>query len=353
MDKDFKDKIINCSRCGLCMDICPVYSVKRTETSVSRGKFLQILGLIKKELKYDKNLAYNLDLCLGCNKCKKACPSDINAIELFSVVKSENQSFFEKVFYSAPAFKLKLFALKIMYKIKYPIGRKHYKKQVKINNGEKIAHFNGCATRAIGLKFDIPYIFNKEKFSCCALPFYIKGRFDLYEKYKKRNIELIKKYDKVVFDCATCYDTVLNYDGVDKEKLVYFTDFYLNKKLKYKKPVKIAFHKPCHLDEKTLSDIETIIKNIKNITYVDYKEKQDCCGFGGDFFTRHVKTAIELSLRKIDSLIKNDVDIVLTTCPTCLWSLKFGIKFRKSKIKAYDLADFLNNYINQDLSNEE
>lgn len=344
MNKEFEKEIINCSRCGLCMEVCPVYSAKKTETSLLRGKFLQILGLIRKELKYDKNLAYNLDLCLGCNKCKKACPSDINALKIFAIVRSENQNIFEKIFYSAPFFKLKLFSLKMMYKLKYPIGRRYYKKREKFETNKKIAHFNGCATKAIGLKFDIPQKFVEEKFSCCALPFYIKGRFDLYEKYKKRNIELIKKYDKVVFDCATCYDTVLNYDGVEKEKLVYFTDFYKNQKLKVEKQIKVAFHKPCHLDEKTLNDIEIILKNTENVIYVDYQEKNDCCGFGGDFFTRHVKSATTLSLRKIDSLIKNDVDVVLTSCPTCLWSLKFGIKYRKSKIKAYDIADFLHNF---------
>ena len=85
------------------------------------------------------------------------------------------------------------------------------------------------------------------------------------EKYKSqfdKCLELIKKYDKVVFDCATCYDTVLNYDGVEKEKLVYFTDFYKNQKLKVEKQIKVAFHKPCHLDEKTLNDIKNIFRNL-------------------------------------------------------------------------------------------
>lgn len=350
MNKELEKDIINCSRCGLCMEICPVYKAKKTEASVSRGKFLQLLGLIKGDLKFDKKISYNLDLCLSCGKCKKACPSNIDAVKIFSSVKSEFNSPFEKVFYSAPFFKLKMFCLKVLYKIKYPLGR-HKKNGLKpLISKEKIAHFNGCATKAIGNKLYLPYKTRRENFACCALPYYVKGRFDLYEKYKKRNMELIKKYDKVVFNCATCYDTVLNYEGVQKEKLVYFTDFYKSLKLSSPKKVKVTFHKPCHLDEKTFFEIEEILKNIENVEYERLNKFDECCGFGGDFFTRHIKTASILSLNKIENVKKTSADIVLTTCPTCLWSLKFGIKADKNKaIKAYDIADFLETLIRKDI----
>lgn len=348
MDNELKKEIINCSRCALCMEVCPVYKVKQTETSVLRGKFLQLLGLIRGDLKYDKNIAYNLDLCLGCKKCKTACPSDIDAVKIFAKVKEENMTLFEKIFYGALMFKIKILFLKILYKVKYPIGRRYYKKTNSTKPNEKIAHFNGCATKAIGLKFSIPYKFEKENFSCCALPFFVKGRLDLYEKYKKRNIDLIKKYDKVVFDCATCFDTVKNYEGIGdelKNKLIYFTDFYKNENLKSDKKLKISFHKPCHLDNKTFEEIENILNNIENIQYERMEGFDECCGFGGDFFIRHPKTAISLSIKKAENILKLNPDIILTTCPTCLWSLKFGIKTKNMKIKAYDLADFLHNFI--------
>ena len=346
MDKELEKRIVNCSRCGLCMEVCPVYKVKKTETSVSRGKFLQLLGLIRKELKFDKRIKYNLDLCTNCDKCKKACPSDIDAVKIFASVICEYQSPLEEFLNSSFIFKLKIFCLKVMYKIKYPIGRKNFKKKPYLKTNEKIAHFNGCVTRAINNGFEIPYKFEKENFVCCALPFYVKGRFNVYEKYKNRNIELMKKYDKVVFDCAGCFNTVMNYEGVDKNKLVYFTDFYKNKSLYVENPVKITFHKPCHLDEDKFLEIEKILMNIEGVSYLRMNEYSDCCGFGGDFFTRHINTASILSSRKIENAAKTGSNIVLTTCPACLWSLKFGIKTKNIGIKAYDLADFLHNFVN-------
>ena len=47
----------------------------------------------------------------------------------------------------------------------------------------------------------------------------------------------------------------------------------------------------------------------------------------------------------IQNVLKTNSDTVLTTCPTCLWSLKYGIKLEGAKIKAFDLADFLHNFV--------
>ncbi len=339
MDKKISEEIIKCSRCGLCMDVCPIYHAKGTETALLRGKFLQLLGLIRGDLKWSKKIAYNLDLCLACGKCKKACPSGIDAVYIFSFIKNKYQTPFERFFYSAPLFKFKLFWLKILYLLKY-FPKNIKRKKIKSNKGE--VHFKGCASKSInvhGFNFD-----NVGKFSCCALPYYLKGRFDLYEKYKKRNIKLIKEAKKVIFDCATCYDTVLNYEGLEseqKDKLVYFTDYYKSKNLSLKDPLKVTFHKPCHLNGKVFSDILEILKSIKNLEFVDYEEMDECCGFSGDFFTRHIKTSSILSETKIKNISKTKADIVLTTCPTCLWSLKYGIKLLNTNLKACDLAEFL------------
>ena len=334
MDKKIEKDVINCSRCGLCMDVCPVYKAKRTETSVSRGKFLQILGLIRGDLKYDKKIAYNLDLCLSCNKCKHHCPSDIDAVKIFSYIKSLYMSPKDFFLNSAFVFELKMFILKVLSIVKRPI------KVEKKGSIENVLYFRGCISKAKRNKMIFPLKIKDGNFKCCALPFYIKGRLDLYEKYKNHNLKLMEKADKVIFDCATCYDTVMNYEGVDN-KLVYFSDFYKDKKLKSKTKYKVTFHKPCHLSEEKFIEIENILKNIENIEYIKLQNPDDCCGFGGDFFSRHIKTASFLSDNKANQVINTNADIVLTTCPTCIWSLKYSLKKKASKIKVVDLSEFL------------
>ncbi len=59
------------------------------DCSVSRGKFIMLNGVIKGDLKLNKNINKYLDMCLKCNSCKSFCPSGIDAREIFIAAKAE------------------------------------------------------------------------------------------------------------------------------------------------------------------------------------------------------------------------------------------------------------------------
>ena len=86
---DYKEEIHKCSKCGLCQSVCPVYKITGNDCSVSRGKFIMLNGIIKGDLKLNKNVNKYLDMCLKCNACKDFCPSDIDARQIFLTAKSE------------------------------------------------------------------------------------------------------------------------------------------------------------------------------------------------------------------------------------------------------------------------
>ena len=58
---DFKDDINKCSKCGLCQSVCPVYKITGNDCAVSRGKFVMLDGVIKGDLKLNKNIEKYLD----------------------------------------------------------------------------------------------------------------------------------------------------------------------------------------------------------------------------------------------------------------------------------------------------
>ena len=51
-----KSKIEICSRCGLCMAVCPVYRVTKNDCTSPRGKFILINELLKKKYKTFKKI---------------------------------------------------------------------------------------------------------------------------------------------------------------------------------------------------------------------------------------------------------------------------------------------------------
>lgn len=86
---DYKDEIHKCSKCGLCQSVCPVYKVTGNDCSVSRGKFIMLNGIIKGDLRLNKNVNKYLDMCLKCNACKDFCPSAIDARKIFLTAKAQ------------------------------------------------------------------------------------------------------------------------------------------------------------------------------------------------------------------------------------------------------------------------
>lgn len=353
MDNKTEKDIIKCSRCGLCADVCPVYKVKRTEGALLRGKFLQLLGLIRGDLKWSKALKSSIDYCLGCEKCETQCPSGVSPCEIFEKIRFEHQNFIEKILNGKFFFKIKIFALKVFYRVKHPI-----KPLLRGENSlvqkypQNLIHFNGCLSKCINPDFRLHFDIKQGNFKCCGIPFKSKGNLYEYRRlvdFNKRKIE--NTQGLVVFNCATCLSTVRLYkfnNPETKNRLVFYTDIYKNLsknyKLTSKKPVTVTFHMPCHLKSAgiPLSDVEDILTGVENLEYRKLENPDDCCGFGGDFFTRHPGTAHILARRKIDDVLNTGAKIVLTACPTCLWALKYALKSRNVKdARAYDMAEFL------------
>lgn len=342
---EVKQNILKCSRCGLCQEVCPVFEEIKDEKTTARGKLMQIWGLKKGDLKLNSKILKNFDLCLNCDKCKLNCPSGVDTTGVFNKEKKLNLlgRFLNSVF----VFNLKLSALSFfaLFK-KAPI----YEKK------SNILYFEGCIAKKIKKEFKLQGIKLKNgNFECCALPYLTKGREDIYKKIVEYNENIIENAQMVVFDCATCFNAVKNYpfkNPKSKEKLVFYTDFYKQIEFVAKKNYKITYHTPCHLKSSgvKLEEIENILKSIKNINYKQMEKADSCCGFGGDFFIRHPKIAYSISMKKAKNIINTNTDFVLTSCPTCLWSLQFSMFINKlinknNKIpKVMDLNDFINNF---------
>ncbi len=344
-NKEIEQNISKCSRCGLCQGFCPIYEEIKNEKSTARGKLMQIFGLIKGDLKLNSKILNNLDLCLYCDKCKINCPSGVDTTRIFCLGKKLN--LLGKILNSGFVFNLKLSTLSLL---------SLFKKTPKYKETSKILYFEGCIAKKLKNKFEIKGLkLKKGNFKCCALPYLTKGARATYEKIVKHNESIIENSQMVVFDCATCFNTVKNYpfkNPKNKEKLVFYTDFYKNIELIANKNITITYHLPCHLKSSgiNIEEIESILKSIKNIKYVKMENAEDCCGFGGDFFIRHPKIAFNISMKKAKNILKTKADYILTSCPTCLWSLKFSIFINKlinKKIKipkALDMNTFINNY---------
>lgn len=342
---DFEGEINKCSKCGLCQSVCPIYKLTGNDCAVSRGKFIMLDGVLKGDLKLNKTINKYLDLCLKCDKCSNFCPSAIDVCKIFETAKYEyaQNSFWSKlVFFLESKFVFGNF-LKLM-KI-FSDSKKRKKTQ---NTNLKLLYFKGCvnniypqADKFLHKLFDNSNIEIIEKdFDCCGLPFLSSGNLERFEEVKKHNLALMDcDFDYILTDCASCESTLKKYA---KAKFINLGELVArqNIKFKFKKPIKVTFHKPCHLanDDFWLK----IIENSENVEYVKMKDYDECCGLAGEFAIKNHKISQELSKQKAQKAIATGADYIVTTCPACLLGIKQGLIGIKNAPKVLSLSDFLN-----------
>lgn len=388
--EDFKEEINKCSKCGLCQSVCPIYKLTGNDCAVSRGKFVMLDGVLKGDLKLNRNINKYLDLCLKCDKCSNFCPSSIDVCKILETAKYNYEKntlwgkfifFFESKYVFGNL--LKLFKTLIN---PHPLreGKQLFASEASNRdvgaeaNKLKLLCFKGCVNnifpqtdKFLHKLFDNSDVEIIEKdFDCCGLPFLSSGNLERFEEVKKHNLELMNcDFDYILTDCASCESTLKGYfqptrNDVGQESPTYDLSLRANEKsiaipsfislgelianqnikFKFEKPIKVTFHKPCHLENDDFW--LKIIENCENVEYVKMKDYDECCGFSGEFAIKNHKISMQISKQKAQNAINTGADYVITTCPACVLGLKQGMLGIKKSPKVLSLSDFLNLAIN-------
>lgn len=354
--KDFESELSRCSKCSLCESVCPLYGLSKNECAVSRGKLIMLHGVARGDLQLSKNIDKYIDMCLKCGKCSSFCPGGIDVCRILNTAKYEytrSKKFppITKFLYYRPFFNFILMMLSFISEPFRP--RRYICKEPKL----KVLYFKGCVNKVFPQtdKF-INKIFSntdiqvlEPNFDCCGLPFLSEGDLTRFEQAAQYNIKKFETdYDFIVTDCASCEDTILNYPkyiekiSIQPGKTINWGDLIVYKKLRFEftKPVRITFHKPCHL--KSDAFWEKIVNSCTNVEYVKMNNYDDCCGFAGSFVLKNPSMSRQLMEKKARHIIESKVDYVITSCPSCILGLKCGLKLLgNNKIKVLSLLEFL------------
>ena len=386
--EDFADEINKCSKCGMCQAACPLYKLTGNDCAVSRGKFVMLDGVLKGDLKLGKNIEKYLDMCLKCGKCKGFCPSSIDVCEILNVAKAEcaketlhgkiikflqsrlvfgNLIKFGKVLSLTRISKLAVGWGKVVAFPTKNIGTICRGKSDSVPNQNdtglkptKLLYFKGCVNEVfpsvanafikICSHLDNVEIIERD-FECCGLPFLSSGNLERYEEVKKHNLELMNcEFDYLLTDCASCESTLKGYssnfaDPTTENNTKLFinaAEFLAEQKLKFrfKKPVRVTFHKPCHLEEDGF--LHKLLEKCENVEYIEMKDYDECCGFAGEFAIKNSKLSIQLAKQKAENAYATGADYVLTSCPACVLGLREGFwALGKKAPKIMNVVEFL------------
>ena len=175
--------------------------------------------------------------------------------------------------------------------------------------------------------------------NCCGQTFLSRGYLERFEEVKQHNLKMSDcDFDYLLTDCASCESTLKQYMDVNFISLGELIQRQ-NIKFKFQKPVKVTFHKPCHLENDDF--LEPLLKNCENVEYIKMENYDDCCGFAGEFALKNNKISLEISNKKAENILKTEADYVITTCPACILGLYQGLSGKKNPPKPVSLTDFL------------
>ena len=260
---------------------------------------------------------------------------------------------------------------------------KKIRQEIRENRKGLVAFFAGCLidyvypeigesiVRLLN-KFGYEVVFPEQ--TCCGAPALYLGKRGVITTMARHGLDSFGRddYDFIVTGCPTCthllksiwQDAVkddAHYSGKTKivsERVIDFIKLihHLSKESPgvlsvagnakdepdYA-PVKVTYHDSCHL-RRTLGieqEPRAMLNSMEGVDFVEMKESDMCCGFGGSYSFKFPMISAEILDRKMNNLHESNASIVVCDCPGCLINLRGGIDNRHWDIIALHSAELL------------
>lgn len=405
MQKNYLKDIDKCSRCGSCQAHCPLFSELGREPYVARGKVELLDNLRSDKLVWNDKLADIFSTCLLCGSCTENCPNGVSGDKLVMMSRKElvtdrglpiikknifqhllryngrlnaagkclylyQKTGLQKIVRASHVLNLMPMDLAKIETLLPPVASKPFRKIVPSRNTVdnprlKVAYFTGCMTNLInhnvgqsilkimqanGVEVIIP------EQSCCGVPAFASGDFVTGKILAEKNIKEFshEKFDYIIFDCASCLSTWLDYpellESETAQKLtaklmdvnrfmVEVLDIKLNQR---EMGIKVTYHDPCHL-KRTENGRKAPRELLRRLSpayeYVEMGLADRCCGSAGSFNLSHYRLSQKVATKKVESILESKAEVVTSACPSCMMQLSHALKNQKSNIAVKHIVE--------------
>ncbi len=318
-----KIQVYSCPSCGVCIDACPMSTVKAN----TRDTTVYLNRQIKRS--NERRIEEISDKCLLCGKCTAVCPVGVQGDKMRIAQRSVRK------YNLAPDYS----------NIDEKILLEGCNKFVNTNNkdvssieNKRVLYFAGCMTdltpsisksttsllKKAGIRFEI---MDKNSRICCGKPMLMAGRKDQAQEMIDKNTAVIKASgaNVLLLSCPICYRIFKEKYELDGIEVVHHTEFFdkliEDEKLNAtKSDLKYAYHDPCELGRgcniydqprKVISASGVLVEADKN------KKESICCGGSLGSLTLSFDKRKALTENALSNLTIASPDIIVTACPLC------------------------------------
>ncbi|MGM0366442.1 MAG: (Fe-S)-binding protein [Actinomycetota bacterium] len=375
-----KDQLFNCSRCGNCLAVCPIYKQTLDESVTPRGKLSLLEAVDRGVLKYTDRLSGRIYTCTMCNYCTAECPSGVPLDEIFKAARLDlvDSHRYPEI--------LDMLRERISggHNVTFDTneGRADWVKQIPgakledyIKDTAEVVYFVGCVSSFSPRAFSIPravvrlldkagidFTLLGEEEWCCGFPLLSSGMEEESRKLAEYNVRKIKeKGAKVLLtSCPSCYHTWKHeYGSLSGEEMdfevVHISQYLLTLikegKLKLNPlDMSVTYHDPCDLGRNSgvYEEPREVIKSVPGVRFVELEENRaqaNCCGGGGNLESLDAGLAASIAQAKGAEIIAADVDAVVSACQQCERTIGTALKKKKKelkkKIKVLDISELV------------
>ena len=358
-DRKYRRQVLQCSRCGFCQSVCPVFGATLRPAYNARGKMLLLKEVMDGTIDLNDELIETLFQCTTCGACEENCPSGVNVPDIIKQARRD----MVHIGSCHPAFKGMHELLETrtnIYAEDEPpdFGRER-------NRKAEYVFFVGCvgayreeeATEAaLDLLDRLNVDFTLVDEVCCSGVLEDVG-YSINDRLAEKNIELILATGvrTVITGCPYCARTFNSRPQYHKLKdagvgCVHFSQFLKDFDFGVSTSLRVTYHDPCDLgrhcgiyDEPR----ETIRKIAPNFVEMRHnREKALCCGAGGGVRGAFAANSIAMARRRLAEADEIGAEVLLTECNSCVHNLA-NAKLRKQKLKIATTAGFIRELLDE------
>lgn len=321
-----KFELSACSRCGMCIDLCPLYK----DLGITEVQSVYLLRNLR-NLEHHKDIIAAGKNCLMCNQCAEQCPVNIDLMSIRRISRDKHE-------------------------LDHNDNYEYIKKVQGFNAIGRVAYFGGCMSHLTpGITEAMETIFKSAKQDywymdqnrtiCCGRPLAQQGFNNQAAQLRHKITELIHKSGAtaLITSCPICYQSFKNEYNL-KIPVYHHTEYInlliKNGKLKVSKgDLKVTYHDPCELGRgsKIYKEPRSVLKAVATLLSTKHEKKNSlCCGFnlGNTVITLEQQTTIRNVA--LDNLLEKQPDVIATACPMCKRAFQHG-----TDAKVKDIAEIV------------
>ena len=376
--RELEHELFTCAQCGYCQDACPIYEEIPWESASPRGKLYWIKriltkGILRENIEGDKDFVERIYQCTLCGRCHEVCQTTLDTVSIWNAARAEIHKNGQQ-----PKALDKLGSM--IKETRNPYGMDEdtridwadytdYDDPPKKDTAE-VAYFVGCTTafksanhetaHAISVILDHleeDWTLLGEDEWCCGAPLLMSGDEENTRVLIEHNLQALmdRGIKLLITGCPSCYRMwkqeiphLLNREMPFKVK--HFTEYITDKVnsgelILPESDDKITFHDPCELSRLCgVVDEPRVILNAMSTEFRETKENGmdvRCCGGGGLLEATNSDLRMNIAKYRLDQVDDSKAEILTSCCPSCNKTFLDAQRERDSEVRVLDLAVYI------------